>query len=217
MLNTCEDPHFLQKNPTPFGNAFFPIKSIPTICCVQYRTLLKPTSNTHSHAFNYICEKHICLHIHSRHYYSPKSPSFMISPSFSFHLSKVLERNPTKSNKSEKMGPNAVLTGVLLSEKVFMLMDLLILSEERDGGEGLRLSSCSWCGRSWRWRYSRHARWMLPQTPRHRVGAECSSKNDLKYIFLSEEVGCGGFLFFFFFFCAFCFPIWIMFTYNYAH
>lgn len=52
--------------------------------------------------------------------------------------------------------PKAVLTGVLLSEKVFMLMELLILSEDREGGEGLRLPSCSW-----RCRYCRHARWML--------------------------------------------------------
>jgi len=59
---------------------------------------------------------------------------------------------------------------VLLSEKVFMLMDLLSLSEERDGGEGLRLSSCSWCCRSWRCRYSRHARWILRQTPRQSIG-----------------------------------------------
>lgn len=53
--------------------------------------------------------------------------------------------------------PKAVLTGVLLSEKVFMLMELLILSEDREGGEGLRLPSCSG-RRSWRRRYCRHAR-----------------------------------------------------------
>lgn len=45
------------------------------------------------------------------------------------------------------------LTGVLLSEKVFMLTELLSLSEETEGGDGLLFSrgSCL-C------KYSRHAR-----------------------------------------------------------
>lgn len=82
------------------------------------------------------------------------------------------------------MSPISALTGVLLSEKVFMLMDLLILSEERDGGEGLRLSSCSWAGRSWRCWYSRHARWILRQIPRQGVEGGCSNKKDLKIYIL---------------------------------
>lgn len=50
------------------------------------------------------------------------------------------------------------LTGVLPSERVAMLMDVLILSEEeeeREGGEGLLFSA------SCLWRKSRQARWML--------------------------------------------------------
>lgn len=50
------------------------------------------------------------------------------------------------------------LTGVLPSDRVVMLIDMLILSqdeEEREGGEGLRFST------SCLWRKSRHARWML--------------------------------------------------------
>ena len=50
------------------------------------------------------------------------------------------------------------LTGVLLSEKVFMLTELLSLSEDTEGGDGLLFSTGS-C----RCRYSRHARWMLPK------------------------------------------------------
>lgn len=49
---------------------------------------------------------------------------------------------------------------MLLSEKVFMLTELLSLSEETEGGDGLRFSrgSCL-C------KYSRHARWMLQKNP----------------------------------------------------
>lgn len=49
------------------------------------------------------------------------------------------------------------LTGVLPSDRVIMLMDVLILSEEeeREGGEGLLFST------SCLWRKSRQARWML--------------------------------------------------------
>lgn len=49
------------------------------------------------------------------------------------------------------------LTGVLPSDRVVMLIDMLIFSEEeeREGGEGLLFST------SCLWRKSRHARWIL--------------------------------------------------------
>lgn len=49
------------------------------------------------------------------------------------------------------------LTGVLPSDRVVMLIDMLIFSdeEEREGGEGLLFSN------SCLWRKSRHARWIL--------------------------------------------------------
>lgn len=88
------------------------------------------------------------------------------------------------------MRPDAALTGVLLSEKVFMLMDLLILSEDREGGEGLRLSSCSWC-RSWRCRYSRHARWMLGRAPSTALGGT-QQQDQFKIHILNPRGGFGG-------------------------
>lgn len=58
------------------------------------------------------------------------------------------------------VGGRTRLTGVLPSDRVVMLIDMLILSqdeEEREGGEGLLFST------SCLWRKSRHARWMLPR------------------------------------------------------
>lgn len=59
---------------------------------------------------------------------------------------------------SKPVRGRTTLTGVLPSDRVVMLMDVLILSqdeEEREGGEGLLFSTSCLC------RKSRHARWML--------------------------------------------------------